>query len=87
MERGRQLTEATDIFIYLVSNFGAKEGGGDKPDSKPNIGEASRARLETVDSAEDVFRGETRVRWIVLCFVKGGGQLTSKSCKHQVIDA
>ena len=82
--QGRQLTEATDVFIHLISGFGAKEAGKDEPDSKPSIGETSRARLETVESTEDVLRGKnsSQVDCSLLC-----ERITSKSCKHQVKDA
>ena len=80
----KDLAEATDVFIHLISGFGAKEAGEDEPDSKPSIGETSRARLETVESTEDVLRGKnsSQVDCSLLC--EG---ITSKSCKHQVKDA
>ena len=59
---GGQSREATDVFIYIVSGFGTKDASRDEPDSKPNIGETSSTSIETIDSAEDVFRGKIRVR-------------------------
>jgi len=66
-EEGRQLKEATDVFIHLVSGFGAKEGSRDESDPKPKIGETPGAGFETIYSTEDLFHDKTRVRSIVLC--------------------
>ena len=61
-EVGSQLREATDIIIHLVSGFDVKDASEKESNSKAKIGETSRASFETVDSAEDAYRGKTCVR-------------------------